>query len=586
MSQRKRKPNSPKTSAPVVDNGGFYRAFEERFRGPRTLIKKRLEVYLPFVKPLLDQHRLAKVLDLGCGRGEWLELMRETGFEVEGIDLDAGMLQACAPLDLPVVQGDAIDFLKKKEAASHSVISAFHVAEHISFERLTELTAEALRVLKPGGMLILETPNPENLVVATSSFYLDPTHERPIPPQLLAFLPEHKGFKRTKILRLQESADLSQNPAPGLLAVLNGVSPDYAVVAQKTAPKKILAVFDEAFSREYGLSLETLADRCDARQQQAEEKAGQAEEKAGQAEEKAGQAEEKAGQAEEKAGQAEEKAGQAEERAGQAEAKAGQAEAKAGQAEARAGQAEARAGQAEAKAGQAEAKAGQAEAKAGQAEAKAGQAEARAGQAEARAGQAEEKAGQAEAKAGQAEEKAGQAEEKAGQAEEKAGQAEAIARQALDAAHHAEAVGQRAEEQLRAIYNSRSWRITQPLRAAADAVRWFKRGTIAWLTFAPQSRPRRTLRLALMHLKLYVARRPGLKRALLKCLQPFPRLELRLRQVGVEPVVVPNVIPRPVEHVDSTENNSSAALEALSPRARQIYHDLKAAIEQRQKEQN
>ena len=261
MTQRRRKTTAPKAKAPAQKNNGFYRAFEERFRGPRAVIKKRLKVYLPFVKPLLDHYQPAKVLDLGCGRGEWLELMLEAGFEVEGIDLDAGMREACLQLDLPVLQGDAIDHLKKQADDSHAVISAFHVVEHIAFEQLTDLIAEALRVLKPAGLLILETPNPENIVVATSSFYLDPTHLRPIPPDLLAFLPENSGFKRSKILRLQESKELSQDPSPNLLAVLNGVSPDYAVMAQKTAPQKMLAPFDEVFSQVFGLTLATLTQK-------------------------------------------------------------------------------------------------------------------------------------------------------------------------------------------------------------------------------------------------------------------------------------------------------------------------------------
>ena len=88
-------------------------------------------------------------------------------------------------------------------------------------------------MLMPGGLLILETPNPENLVVGTSHFYLDPTHQRPIPPELLSFLPEYYGFAKLKTLRLQERRELSGGKAPTLFDVLDGVSPDCAVVAQK-----------------------------------------------------------------------------------------------------------------------------------------------------------------------------------------------------------------------------------------------------------------------------------------------------------------------------------------------------------------
>lgn len=168
-------------------NDGFYHAFEERFRGSRDLIKSRLRVYLPFVEPLRGLNKDAKAVDLGCGRGEWLELLQELKFDAQGVDLDDGMLKICREVGLKVQTIDAIAFLKKLPDASHVVISGFHIVEHIQFIDLQVLVQEALRVLMPGGILILETPNPENIIVGTSSFYLDPTHQRPIPPQLLSF---------------------------------------------------------------------------------------------------------------------------------------------------------------------------------------------------------------------------------------------------------------------------------------------------------------------------------------------------------------------------------------------------------------
>ena len=174
------------------------------------------------------------------------------------------------------------------------------------------LVAEALRVLKPGGLLIMETPNPENIVVATRNFYLDPTHQRPIPPMLLAFVAEYAGFARVKTLRLQESKELVNRGDVSLQDVFAGASPDYAVVAQKHAPDDVLALTSEAFSVDYGLSLENLLSRWDSRFDRLETKAQQAETKAQQAETKAQQAETKAQQAETKAQQAETKAQQAE----------------------------------------------------------------------------------------------------------------------------------------------------------------------------------------------------------------------------------------------------------------------------------
>ena len=270
----------------MTDN--FYRAFEEKFRGSRGMIKSRLQVYLPFVKPLLVFLPSAQATDLGCGRGEWLELLAEIGFDAQGVDIDDAMLSACRERGLKVQTGDALAFLRGLPDASQSVVSGFHIAEHLPFETLKELVKEALRVLLPGGLLILETPNPENLVVGTSTFYLDPTHHRPIPPQLLAFLPEYFGFKHIKILRLQESPELAKATEVTFLSVLSGVSPDYAVIAQKEGPDEIFAALQSAFDTEYGLNLETLAHRY---QQQAEARATAAEQHAAAAENRAIQAE-------------------------------------------------------------------------------------------------------------------------------------------------------------------------------------------------------------------------------------------------------------------------------------------------------
>ena len=254
----------------------FYRTFEDKHRGSRELIKSRLRVYLPFVEPLKYLDPDARALDLGCGRGEWLELTKELGLNAHGIDLDDGMLLACKELDLSVETGDAISYLEKLADESQTVVSAFHVVEHITFEQLQLLVSEAIRVLKPGGLLIMETPNPENIVVATRNFYLDPTHQRPIPPELLSFLPEFYGFSRIKIIRLQESKDLIDRADLTLQDVLSGASPDYAVVAQKGAVEDVMSQLDTAFKNEYGLSLENLTGRyqsqISARIEQAEMK--------------------------------------------------------------------------------------------------------------------------------------------------------------------------------------------------------------------------------------------------------------------------------------------------------------------------
>ena len=278
-------------------NDRFYQAFEERYRGSRELIKLRLEVYLPFVKPLLSAYPAVAALDLGCGRGEWVELLVEEGFTPMGVDADKGMLDSCLKLALPVEHGDALDYLCALPSESQAVISAIHLVEHITFDQLRLLVGESFRVLKPGGLLIMETPNPENILVATRNFYLDPTHLRPIPSMLLAFAAEYAGFVRVKTLRLQESKDIIDRSDVSLQDVINGASPDYSIVAQKSASEDILALTSNPFAIDYGLSLEDLIVRWDNRFEGFATKAQQAESKAQQAESKAQQAESKAQQA-------------------------------------------------------------------------------------------------------------------------------------------------------------------------------------------------------------------------------------------------------------------------------------------------
>lgn len=243
----------------------FYRDFEERFYAPREIIRELRKVYLPFVKPLTKIYIGDKVFDIGCGRGEWLELMSEIEFEAYGCDIDDGMLKDCYERGLSASKKEGISFLKSLSDESHVIISAFHVIEHISFDDLRTLVSESLRILKPGGLLILETPNPENIIVGNNNFYLDPTHKRPIPSLLLSFLPEYYGFKRNKLLRLQESSELALavDDRIKLIDIFRGVSPDIAVVAQKNASIEIMNLFNQAFDKNYGLTLDDLANRYD-----------------------------------------------------------------------------------------------------------------------------------------------------------------------------------------------------------------------------------------------------------------------------------------------------------------------------------
>lgn len=245
-------------------NTDFYQAFEKKYRGSTELIQTRLRVYFPFIEQLVKLSPDATAVDLGCGRGEWLKLLTEWGIDAQGVDIDEGMLALARKQGVKVHNREAIDFLKNLPEASQLIISGFHIAEHINFSQLQHLVQQALRVLKPGGLLILETPNPENIVVGTSTFYLDPTHKNPLPPLLLSFLPEYYGFTKVKILRLQEpSFSLEECEDITLLDVLSRVSLDYAIVAQKSGDSKLMKATQQAFDVNYGLQLKNLANLYD-----------------------------------------------------------------------------------------------------------------------------------------------------------------------------------------------------------------------------------------------------------------------------------------------------------------------------------
>lgn len=179
----------------------LYIAFEDKFRGSRADIKQRQEYYLPLVRDVI-QNTQGIVVDVGCGRGEWLELLQENEFNAKGIDLNRLMVNESVKYGLDAINKDAIEYLKTLPKDSLSIVTGFHIVEHLPFEILISLFDEAFRVLKKGGMIIFETPNPENIMVGSCSFYTDPTHINPIPPVTLEFLATNRGFTNVNIHRL------------------------------------------------------------------------------------------------------------------------------------------------------------------------------------------------------------------------------------------------------------------------------------------------------------------------------------------------------------------------------------------------
>lgn len=229
----------PHARSDAIDHrlDAFYEAFEEVFRGSREDIKKRMRPYLERLALSGAGPPGKPILDIGCGRGEWLEILKESHLQAYGIDSNVMMIERARSLGLDAREADLATHLRDLPAASRSAITAFHVVEHLGFGTLVDFLDEALRVLASGGILILETPNPENLLVGANSFYNDPTHRNPIPPEPLRFLVEQRGFAEAEILRLHPlPAELhlkaNNEDARRLNALLFGPQ-DYAIIARR-----------------------------------------------------------------------------------------------------------------------------------------------------------------------------------------------------------------------------------------------------------------------------------------------------------------------------------------------------------------
>lgn len=216
----------------------LYFSFEEAFRGSQEDIKERLSKHLPRILQAEVGEQERPILDLGCGRGEWLQILKEQGLVARGVDLNSYNVKLCQTLRLDVKQTDALSALRHAPDESLGGVTGFHFAEHLPFEILVNIIDESLRALTKGGIILLETPNPENLMVSSRNFYFDPTHKHPIPPQVLAFLVERRGFRDVEIIRLHPyerkyHLDASLGPAEALFNEWFFGPQDYAIFARK-----------------------------------------------------------------------------------------------------------------------------------------------------------------------------------------------------------------------------------------------------------------------------------------------------------------------------------------------------------------
>ena len=184
-----------------------YLELERRYRGTEEEIRERIAAYLPYLKDLPGP-----VLDLGCGRGEALALLRDHGIAGRGVDSSERMVQLCRDRGLEAEVGDLFAVLAGVPEASLGGVISFHVIEHLPGPALDRLVRLAGRALRPGGVLILETPNPLSVVVAARNFWLDPTHVRPVHPESLKLMYELAGFDPVERLDLRPFPDGQRLP--------------------------------------------------------------------------------------------------------------------------------------------------------------------------------------------------------------------------------------------------------------------------------------------------------------------------------------------------------------------------------------
>jgi SAM-dependent methyltransferase len=198
---------------------GIYLGFEDLFRGSEQEITERQRAYLPLL-----QGR-EPVLDVGCGRGELLELLRDAGAAASGVDIDADMVSRCHEKGLEVREGDAVAELEGAASGSLGAIVAAQVIEHLPYELLLRFLYAAQTALRPGGRLILETVNPHS-AQARKNFWIDPTHRHPLFPETVLALCHLTGYGSAFVWHPQGTGEPDQDRAS---------QPDYAVVADTGA---------------------------------------------------------------------------------------------------------------------------------------------------------------------------------------------------------------------------------------------------------------------------------------------------------------------------------------------------------------
>lgn len=217
-----------------------YLSFENQFRGSREHVKEVQRQYVSFFVGRKN------VVELGSGRGEFLELLKENEIAATGVDISEQLVQMCRERELNAVCGDALSYIKSLQYTDG--IFASQLIEHIPFAHVIELCRLCYEKLEEGAYMILETPNPMSLAIFTHSFYIDPSHVKPVHPFTLKYIAEKAGFREVELFFTDSSKFPVEIPAlevcgmehieefnSSMKKVENALfgSQDYALIAKK-----------------------------------------------------------------------------------------------------------------------------------------------------------------------------------------------------------------------------------------------------------------------------------------------------------------------------------------------------------------
>ncbi len=210
-----------------------YTEFENNFRGSPEQIMDVLSNYDGVIDYILNIDKYPTLLDIGSGKGEWIEKCNAKGFKSIGIELDSKLANDCKNLNLNIKEGDALSLLDDFDEDTFSIVSAFHVIEQMSHENIKELLVKSKRILKTDGLLILETPSIDRILVSTKSFHIDPTYLNAIHPDLLDLMIKKSGFNNSKYYFIN-GGKLKKPDHVKLSRVLSGVAQDVVFIASKS----------------------------------------------------------------------------------------------------------------------------------------------------------------------------------------------------------------------------------------------------------------------------------------------------------------------------------------------------------------